>query len=315
LVKKYLIIIGLKQFHIMTSLKQTSLFTEEKLTSSQGDFHANRTQVPESEKERKMNATSGRKCLEQLEKFNHVGLWAKTFSALLIGQGDWYSTRCKLTWKLRGTKYGRMYCQLYPSTLPIEEIGFGLLLKTPSAMDSYSENLTKKEQKFGNSGTLAQEVQSGFIYQRGLLPTPTAMDSTNATATMKSNQVKEGSMHSVTLTRAMSMGMLPTPIAGDWKGQLRSDGTANMLSGKMALLHKQGMLPTPTVNEGKNATFPESQINRSSLIGELMKTQDIGKTSQLNPLFVLEMMGFPPTWTTLPFLSGETNQSKQPATQ
>jgi hypothetical protein len=155
-----------------------------------------------------------------------------------------------------------MYCQLYPSTLPIEEIGFGLLLKTPSAMDSYSENLTKKEQKFGNSGTLAQEVQTGFIYQRGLLPTPTAMDSTNATSTMS-----------------------------------------------------MGMLPTPTVNEGKNATFPESQINRSSLIGELMKTQDIGKTSQLNPLFVLEMMGFPPDWTELPFLSGETNQSKQPATQ
>jgi hypothetical protein len=88
-----------------------------------------------------------------------------------------------------------------------------------------------------------------------------------------------------------------------------------MLSGKMALLHKQGMLPTPTVNEGKNATFPESQINRSSLIGELMKTQDIGKTSQLNPLFVLEMMGFPPNWTTLPFLSGETNQSKPLETQ
>jgi hypothetical protein len=260
--KKYYIITGLKQFHIMTSLKQTSLFTEERLTSSRVVFHANRTHQPENEKAKKMNDISGRKCCEQLEKFNHVGLWAKTFSALLIGQEGWYSTRCKLTWKLRGTKYGRMYCQLYPSTLPIEEIGFGLLLKTPSAMDSYSENLTKKEQKFGNSGTLAQEVQTGFIYQRGLLPTPTAMDSTNATSTMS-----------------------------------------------------MGMLPTPTVNEGKNATFPESQINRSSLIGELMKTQDIGKTSQLNPLFVLEMMGFPPNWTTLPFLSGETNQSKQPATQ
>jgi hypothetical protein len=310
--KKYYIITGLKQFHIMTSLKQILLYTEEKLTSSPVDSLANPTHQPESEKEKKMSDISGRKCLEQLEKFSHVGLWAKTFSALLIGQGDWYSTRCKLTWKLRGTKYGRMYCQLYPSTLPTEGIGFGLLLKTPSAMDSYLENLTKKEQKFGHSGTLAQEVQSGFIYQRGLLPTPraseggafkdengqmkpsgisamaimgllptpTAMDSTNATATMKSSQVKEGSMHSVTLTRAMSMGMLPTP----------------------------------TVNEGKNATFPESQINRSSLIGELMKTQDIGKTSQLNPLFVLEMMGFPPDWTTLPFLSGETNQSKQPET-
>jgi hypothetical protein len=295
------------------------------------DSLANPTHQPESEKEKKMSDISGRKCLEQLEKFSHVGLWAKTFSALLIGQGDWYSTRCKLTWKLRGTKYGRMYCQLYPSTLPTEGIGFGLLLKTPSAMDSYSENLIKKEQKFGNSGTLAQEVQSGFIYQRGLLPTPTMFDYNSARTPKKWEEDKQkwadkgvnlqmplkqmARLQMLPTPTSMSMGMLPTPIAGDWKGQLRSDGTANMLSGKMALLHKQGMLPTPTVNEGKNATFPESQINRSSLIGELMKTQDIGKTSQLNPLFVLEMMGFPPDWTELPFLSGETNQSKQPETQ
>jgi hypothetical protein len=34
------------------------------------------------------------------------------------------------------------------------------------------------------------------------------------------------------------------------------------------------------------------------------------KDSQLNPRFVAEMMGFPPNWTELPFLSGETNQSK-----
>ena len=34
--------------------------------------------------------------------------------------------------------------------------------------------------------------------------------------------------------------------------------------------------------------------------------QTFGKTSQLNPQFVAEMMGFPPNWTELPFLSGET---------
>jgi uncharacterized cupin superfamily protein len=143
------------------------------------------------------------------------------------------------------------------------------------------------------------------------------MDSTNATATMKSNQVKEGSMHSVTLTRAMSMGMLPTPIAGDWKGQLRSDGTANMLSGKMALLHKQGMLPTPTaqvVKHGHSDKYWDNRIGKRQMDIGMWNAQTNGKTSQLNPLFVLEMMGFPPNWTELPFLNGETNQSKQPET-
>jgi hypothetical protein len=35
-----------------------------------------------------------------------------------------------------------------------------------------------------------------------------------------------------------------------------------------------------------------------------------GTTSQLNPLFVAEMMGFPTDWTLLPFLNGEMNLSK-----
>jgi hypothetical protein len=40
-----------------------------------------------------------------------------------------------------------------------------------------------------------------------------------------------------------------------------------------------------------------------------------GRSSQLNPQFVMEMMGFPTDWTLLPFLSGETNPSKQEETQ
>src|SRR5690606_17487416 len=117
-----------------TSQKQISLFTEDKLTSFQEDSLANHTAQRENEKEKKMTATSGRKCLESFGRFNHVGLWARTFSALLIGMEGWYSTKCRLIWKLKGTKYKRMYFQLVPSTHHIEEIEFGLLLSTPSAM-------------------------------------------------------------------------------------------------------------------------------------------------------------------------------------
>ena len=80
--------------------------------------HANHTPLQGNEKERQMTDTSGRKCLGQFERYNRAGSWAKTFSALLIGTGDWYSRRCKLTWKLKGTKYNRMYFQLAPSTPP-----------------------------------------------------------------------------------------------------------------------------------------------------------------------------------------------------
>jgi hypothetical protein len=41
----------------------------------------------------------------------------------------------------------------------------------------------------------------------------------------------------------------------------------------------------------------------------------LGTRSHLSPQFVMEMMGFPTDWTILPFLNGETNQSKLEETQ
>src|SRR4030067_3032814 len=106
--------------------KQTSLFTEETLTSYPVDFPASNIQLQENERAKKMTATSGQKCLELLGRFSRPSLWAKTFSGLLIGTGDWYSMKCKLTWKLRGLKCGRMYFQLVPSTPPTDGTEFGL---------------------------------------------------------------------------------------------------------------------------------------------------------------------------------------------
>lgn len=87
------------------------------------------------------------------------------------------------------------------------------------------------------------------------------------------------------------------------------------------------MLPTPTTTDYKGAYSPEGMvskdgIDRSSLLRNIyihtedqqFKAED-GTTSQLNPLFVAEMMGFPVDWTVLPFQSGETKASKDMETQ
>ena len=158
----------------------------------------------------KMVQVTGRKCLEQFGKFNRATSWAKTFAALLIGTGEWFSTRCNLTWKLRATKSSRFYFQLSVSMPHTEGIGYGLLLKTPCAMDGKVSS-GKKNPKPGDSGTLAQEIMSGYA------------------PTMK----------------------------------------------------KLSLIPTPTASI-------------------------VGKTSLLNPLFVAEMMGFPPDWLELPFQNTET---------
>jgi hypothetical protein len=75
-----------------------------------------------------------------------------------------------------------------------------------------------------------------------------------------------------------------------------------------------GFLPTPTLQDYTNSTFPPSQLKRSHVVGYLMR-KGISAHSQLNPQYVEEMMGFPKNWTLLPFLNGKTNQSKPTETQ
>ena len=154
----------------MTSLKQISLFTEETSTLSQGDSLANHTQAQESDLAKKMRDTSGQKCLEQLEKFSRVGLWARTFADLLIGTGDWYSTRCNLTWKLKATKSSRFYFQLVPLMHHTDETASGLL-PTPTAGEIHDYNV--------NWNSLKKIDKGGRIMRRiatTMLPTPCASD-------------------------------------------------------------------------------------------------------------------------------------------
>jgi len=71
-----------------------------------------------------------------------------------------------------------------------------------------------------------------------------------------------------------ALEMLPTPSTRDYKGMNNLENTKKKIAkGERAHM---GQLP--------------------NYIG--VKT---GKTSQLNPRFVAEMMGFPPNWTELPF--------------
>jgi hypothetical protein len=72
------------------------------------------------------------------------------------------------------------------------------------------------------------------------------------------------------------------------------------------------MLPTPTTRDYKGARSEEALKvagrNETNSLPDAFAQS--GKTSQLSPLFVEEMMGFPKNWTALPFQSGEENQSK-----
>ena len=141
-----------------------------------------------------------------------------------------------------------------------------------------------------------------------LLPTPSVMDIRTdiRKPEERSDAANQGGCSN--LREWAGNGMLPTPIAGDWKGQLRRDGTANMLSGKASL----GMLPTPAARDYKGANSIEhmenqngNKVNHMGQLPNYIKYHSGNDSHQLNPQFVAEMMGFPTDWTILPFLGGE----------
>jgi hypothetical protein len=134
-----------------------------------------------------------------------------------------------------------MYFRLYPSTIRIEEIGFGLL-PTPSCMQ------------------MDYQPKEGWTWEGNYW------------------RDQNGKKKQTDLTTSVKMnGLLPTPMASDC---------------------------------GEKVTGLESQ----DLLVKMTRVLT-GTTSQLNPRFVLEMMGFPPDWTELPFLNGATNPSKLEETQ
>lgn len=195
-----------------------------------------------------------------------------------------------------------------------------MMLKTPTAMDAEIGS-PKREPKSGDSGCLAQEIMGGYAV---ILPTPTAMDSTEATARMKSSQTKDGSMHSVTLARAVHT-LLPTPLAVSVRHSKRvsaakAQGSVSFrsrLNGEEAptgledWLEFNGLMHTP-IADGLKKHVPGRQRRMTEkdfeeMLPENAKSQGSkdGRASQLNPLFVGEMMGYPLEWLTSPFLSGD----------
>jgi hypothetical protein len=94
-------------------------------------------------------------------------------------------------------------------------------------------------------------------------------------------------------------------------GKNISQTTGTSFGVHLVQLAEAKMLPTPTTRDANGIENSPSQKGKSRLAADLGD----GTTSQLNPHFVEEMMGFPKGWTELPFLNGETKVSKDTETQ
>ena len=144
----------------------------------------------------------------------------------------------------------------------------------------------------------------------GLLPTPIASDF----------KVRGPGSQQKGLPEIIREMLLPTPTATEihhwqrverWKRQGRTsmheteDGEKNP-NGLTDFRDFHGLLPT-LEHIGRKGKNPR----QGGLPDSFAQT---GRSFQLNPLFVAEMMGFPTSWTVLPFLPGGSSPSRDTGT-
>ena len=170
-------------------------------------------------------------------------------------------------------------------------------------------------------------MRNGTVYQLPNLALTTTEIGSGLFATPDCQNHRDGSS-----SRGVSLhhhvAMWPTPRTTD---AYTAASKRKIQGHPKAQLREQVFWATPTVNDSKNSTFPESQKNRSSLIGDVMRLPTptardykgarstesleragrdgtnslpdafaVSKTSaRLNPLFVEVLMGYPITHTDL----------------
>ena len=142
---------------------------QTQLTLFPADFLVSPIQQLDKEKAKKMNAICGRTCCERYKKFPRVTLWAKMFADYLIGTGEWYSTKCVLTWKITGIKSRPLLFLHVGSAHHTEGKEFGLLLPTPnsSPREVTEEQTMKRSHAFLLSAFLTVLVIDALLAMDG----------------------------------------------------------------------------------------------------------------------------------------------------
>lgn len=256
-------------------------------------------------------------------------------------KADSPSTKSVQTSKPKDIPSNRLLFQLVPSEHRTEETEFGLLptvqtqglkqcnkkgktefvpldlLPTPNAMDIAHKDMEINERGRRNpkKGKTDHSLGLEDMAVAQLLPTPCSIEATKFTKTINPNsQMGQG------LTALAVNGLLPTPTAMEVKHSnrvkgLKEQGAKGMGSRKNGALRPNGLtdfldfhyLLTPMAADGMRANMNMQALKNhnkeNANLAEQIAHKVGGGTSQLNPLFVEEMMGFPLMWTALPFLS------------
>lgn len=264
--------------------KQTSESGKEKSMFSPEDSPASHSALQAKERERTITATSGLRCYERYGRYSQLGSLVKT----LLESRQWWSPAKRLRWDAQ--------------TISSKRITY-----TERKADSHSKKSARILKQ--------QDIQSSrLIFQLAVSEHPTEEKESGLLPTVQTQGIKRCNPKGK--TEFMPLDLLPTPTALDKAGGRinRSPSPGAAQRPTLALAARKGLLPTPCAKEATKYTKtfnPNSQMGKgltALACSEMLPTPAVrkktsGKTSQLNPLYVEEMMGFPLMWTTLPFLS------------
>lgn len=144
----------------MTILQELiSLRGEGRLTYSQEGFLASHFQRQESEGERKMTVTSGRKCFGLYERYDPLGSLVRT----LLESPAWYNPAVRLRWKVKPLFSTRLTRKRYSSKNMLSRPYAEILSVRDIPSSRFLFQLAVSEPRTGETGY-------------GLLPTPRAME-------------------------------------------------------------------------------------------------------------------------------------------
>lgn len=262
-------------------------------TSSQEVFHASPFPLPAGERVRRTAVTSGLTCSVPFTRSGPVGLLVRT----LVASSRWYSPARRLTWDVS---------PLCSERISLYTVSGRNTSSRPSAVILNVKDIPSSRCLF----RLVPSVPRTEGTVSGLLPTPIASDF----------KVRGPGSQQKGLPEIIREMLLPTPTATEihhwqrverWKRQGRTsmheteDGEKNP-NGLTDCLDFHGLLPT-LEHIGRKGKNPR----QGGLPDFFAQT---GRSFQLNPLFVAEMMGFPTSWTVLPFLPGGSSPSRDTGT-
>jgi hypothetical protein len=283
---------------ISASPRTLSLFEDESMLSVQA-FPASQLPLPGSDEAIKMTVGSGRQLSMLLGGSTPLG----AFSKILLESSAWgNSTEFSYVWRILDTKFGCSAFQLTPLEPSTLDNGYSLW-RTPS-VSSGDHGAQDGEERLAQGHTLGLQDQA---MTPKLWPTPRANENDQGPANRQKIQEAgsswTGQGRGATLTTAAKLWPTPTvpnggrrnPEGTSITGQKPDGGKAQIDLREFAIR----MLPTPTVQCGKNNASP-SQHKRNSDPLDVVAAKMSGQTSgSLNPEFVEALMGYPIGWTEL----------------